>query len=377
MFVKRYLVDDMQEAMSKIRKELGDDAMILNSRFVRQKGVANLFKKKRLEVVAAYDSKIKKKRSSLEEIADPSQHSFGTVTDNEKIEELNDKIDELQKAIGKIADNFSVEKKSEDEKYSYEVNSLYKRMINQDVDADIANELAKEVEKIISKMEVEPSQMMEQLIAKKIGEAEPIKIKKYKRNIVVLLGPTGVGKTTTLVKLAGHYVCEEGLKVGIINTDTFRVAAKEQLKIYSEILQIPLNTAYTPDELKEALKKQEDRDLIFMDTAGRSFSDQRYKKDFENIIKMCEPDEIFVVLSLTTGFRTCKKILDNFSFLDDYKLILTKLDEANAWGNILNFSDYTSKKLSYITNGQNIPDDIEQAETSKIASNILKQGGIL
>ena len=224
-------------------------------------------------------------------------------------------------------------------------------------------------------METEPEQELEQVIIEKLGETSPIKLKKYKRNIIVFLGPTGVGKTTTLVKLAGHFVAGEGLKVGIINTDTYRVAAKEQLKIYADIMDIPLNTAYTPEELKEALKQQEDRELIFMDTAGRSLSDEQYKKDMENIIGTCEPDEIFVTLSLTTGFKSFKEIIDNFSFVKDYKIILTKLDEVSTWGNILNFADYAKKPLSYITNGQNIPDDIEQANVAKIAANILKQDG--
>ncbi len=374
MFVKRYLVNDMQEAMTKIRKELGNDAVILNSRFVRQKGVINLFKKKKLEVMAAYDSKIKKKKSFSEEIGNLAQIPIAEARDDEKIEELTDKIDELQKTIAGLADKFSVEQKKEEKKYSYEVNNLYKKMVAQDVNLELANEFAKSVEKVTSKMEVEPSQVMEQLIVKKLGESAPIKIKKYKRNILVFLGPTGVGKTTTLVKLAGYFVCEQGLKVGIINTDTFRVAAKEQLKIYSEIMQIPLNTAYTSEELKEALAHQEDRDLILIDTAGRSLRDDKYKEDFENIIKTCEPDEIFMVLSLTSGYKICKQIIDDVSFVGNYKIILTKQDEVNTWGNILNFAAYAQKPLSYITNGQNIPDDIEQAEASKIAVNILRQG---
>jgi len=372
MFVKRYLVNDMQEAMARIRTELGEDAVILNSKFVRQKGVSNFFKKKKLEVVAAYDSKIKKKQLTHINTKQSVNKAVKAVHEDEKIEKLSDKLEELQKVVKLLADKFEIPSKKEEKKYSLEVKNLYEKLTDNDVNLILAEQIAKNVEKVTSKMEVEPGQVMEQLIVEKLGEAAPIKIKKYKKNIIMFLGPTGVGKTTTLVKLAGYFVSEEGLKVGIINTDTFRVAAKEQLKIYADIMEIPLNTAYTADELKEALEKQEDRDLILMDTAGRSCGDSQYKKDIENIIEACEPDEIFVTLSLATGYKALKEIIDNLSFVDDYKIILTKLDEVSTWGNILNFADYAKKPLSYITNGQNIPDDIEQANISKIAANILK-----
>jgi flagellar biosynthesis protein FlhF len=363
----------MQEAMTKIRAELGNDAVILNSRYVKQKGITNLFKQKKLEVVAAYDAKIKKKQPAAQEAKALPEKAVQEIFENRKIEKLSDQLQDLQQVVKKLAEKFeSPPAQKEENKYSPEVKSLYEKMIAQDVDALLADEIAKEADKATATIDVDPGQVTEQIIIEKLGETLPIRLKKYKRNVILFLGPTGVGKTTTLVKLAGHFVAEEDLKVGIINTDTFRVAAKEQLKIYAEIMDIPLDTAYTPEELKEALKHQEDRELIFMDTAGRSLSDEQYRKDVENIIETCEPDEIFVTLSLTTGYNAFKEIIDNLSFVKDYKIVLTKLDEVSTWGNILNFADYAKKTLSYITNGQNIPDDIEQANTSKIAYNILK-----
>jgi flagellar biosynthesis protein FlhF len=375
MFVKRYLVSDMHEAMTKIKHELGDDAVILNSRMVRQKGVKGLFIKKKLEVVAAYESKSPNAKPAQKKIAEFKKAPPVTPAPaNGNIDKLNAKLQELENTVKMFSSKLANGEGSAKLSFTDDISQLHDRLLEQEVVPEIADDIAKEVQKITANMEVEPGQVMEQIIAERMGKPSPISIKKYKRNIIVFFGPTGVGKTTTLVKLAGQYVCEGGLKVGIINTDTYRVAAKEQLNIYADILQIPLETAYTTEELEEALKNQADCDIILMDTAGRSTGDEQYKNEIENLLKTCEPDEVYAVMSLSTGYNSCKKIVDNLSFVGDYKMILTKYDEVNTWGNILNIVDYAKKPLSYITTGQNIPDDIEQADISKIALNILGQG---
>ena len=117
--------------------------------------------------------------------------------------------------------------------------------------------------------------------------------------------------------------------------------------------------------------------MVLIDTAGKSSGDLQYKQDIQNIIDTCEIDQIYITLSVTNGYKACKEVLDNLSFVGDYKIIVTKLDEVSAWGNVLNFADYTKKPLSYLTYGQNIPDDIEQLDNLKIASNILRQGDSL
>ncbi len=377
MFVKRYLVGDMHEAMTKIKNELGNDAVILNSRMVRQKGMKGLFKKKKLEVVAAYDKKTPKlKLAPKQQVEQFKVPPISLPTESGNIEKLNAKLQELENTVKTFSNKLANGESDVKINFTDDISSLHDRLLEQEVVPQIADDVAKEVQKITANMEVEPSQVMEQIITERLGKPSPISIKKYKRNIIVFFGPTGVGKTTTLVKLAGQYVCEGGLKVGIINTDTYRVAAKEQLNIYADILQIPLETAYTVEELEEALKNQSDRDVILMDTAGRSTGDEQYKKEIENLIKTCEPDEIYAVVSLSTGYNACKKIINNLSFVDDYKLILTKYDEVNTWGNILNIVDYAKKPLSYVTTGQNIPDDIQQADTPRIASKILGIGEV-
>jgi flagellar biosynthesis protein FlhF len=394
MFVKRYVAKDMQEAMDKIRRELGNDAVILNSRYRRNKGFKNLFKKKLLEVMVAYDPKEKKNsiapaaiveskvkaEEKKEEAKETEKWTLPQVTseekkesDTEKLDSLSEKLTELQNAMNEFASKLNMSQTIEIPDSNEEIDGLYEKIVKEEVYHELAKSIVSDVQDVTSKMHTEPLKVIEQVIIDKIGEAEPIKLKKFKRNVIVLLGPTGVGKTTTLVKLAGHYACEHGLKVGFINTDTFRVAAQEQLKIYSEIMDIPCNIVYTPEDLKGALKEQEDRDLVLVDTAGKSIGDKEYKRDIEDLLSVCEPDEVLLTVSVTTGYKACQAIIENFSFVKDYKLAITKLDEVDSWGNVLNIIEFAKKPIAYITMGQSVPDDIEEADAAKIAGNIVKK----
>lgn len=395
MFVKRYIAKDMQEAMDKIRRELGNDAVILNSRFRRNKGFKNLFKKKLLEVMVAYDPKtLEKKKTqvpSLESILKTEQESKEkkeTVkwtppqvdepkkepeSDMSKLDSLSEKLTELQNAMNEFASKMNSAEDTTSSEFTSEVNGLYEKIMDEEVHHELAKSIVTNVQEVTDKMHTEPGKVVEQVIVDRIGETSPIKLKKFKRNVIVLLGPTGVGKTTTLVKLAGHYACEHGLKVGFINTDTFRVAAQEQLKIYSEIMDIPCNIVYTPEELKGALKEQEDRDLVLVDTAGKSIGDSDYKRDIKDLLSVCQPDEVLLTISVTTGYKACQAIINNFSFVGDYKIAVTKLDEVTSWGNVLNIIEFAKKPIAYITMGQSVPDDIEEADAAKIAGNIIKK----
>ncbi len=364
----------MPEAMAKIRNELGTDAVILSSRYIRPKGITNILKKKLLEVVVAHDNKVPDKQKKIKEEITTQFEPLKVAPDPSKIDKLNDKLEVLEGVVKDFSDKLRHNGSQNQVQYSLDVNNIYEKMIDQDVTNNLANAIAGDVEQVVSKMQIEPMKVAQQLIVEKLGEGVPVKLKKFKQNIVVFVGPTGAGKTTTLVKLAGHFVGEDDLKVGIINTDTFRVAAQEQLQIYSDIMNIPLNKAYTKQELNDALKQQEDRDLILIDTAGKSVADVQYITDMKNIMETCKIDQVFIVMSVTTAYKACKEIIDHLSFVGDYKIIITKLDEVTSWGNVLNFVDYAKKPISYLTIGQNIPDDIEQLDASKIAANILKQG---
>lgn len=191
------------------------------------------------------------------------------------------------------------------------------------------------------------------------------------KRVFVFVGPTGVGKTTTLAKLAARLSLINNKTVGLVTADTYRIAAVDQLKTYSEILGLPLKVIYEPEEISDALNRYNDKDCVLIDTAGRSHKSEELLQDLKGILTYVENPEIFLVISMTTGYKDIKSILDSYDFLDDYKLLLTKLDEASSLGNVLNIKLETGKPLSYFTIGQSVPDDIEVASVDKIADYIV------
>ncbi|MHB1313907.1 MAG: flagellar biosynthesis protein FlhF [Christensenellales bacterium] len=378
MFVKKYITKNMAEAMEKIRRELGSDTLILNSRSVRRKGFAGFFKKKLLEVVVAYESLTGKndnpgqtKKASSEVKNMPGASRITISQDLEKIDQLNIQISELQNVVRDFTEKMKISDKETIFQFPPEIITLYNKLAEQDVNEELAKDIAYKTQEIAKKNEENPVTILKHLIMEGLGEPARIKLKKYHTNVIVFVGPTGVGKTTTLVKLASMYALQEHLKVGLINADTYRVAAQEQLKTYADIIGIPLFTIYNPEEMGDALKAMEDRDVILIDTAGKSSSDKNYHKDIEAYLLQSAADEVLMTLSIATGFHACKEIIRNYSFMKDYKIILTKTDEVSAWGNILNVINFAGKPLVYITTGQNVPDDIEQADVLKIADHIL------
>ena len=187
----------------------------------------------------------------------------------------------------------------------------------------------------------------------------------------MFVGPTGVGKTTTLAKIAANYLLDQKKTIGLITADTYRIAAVEQLKTYAEILGIPITVVYTPAEIKEAISMYAGKDMILIDTAGRSHKNKAQFEELKALITAAEADEIYLVLSATTSSSNCREIIKSYSFLTNYKLIFTKTDEAPMPGIILNARYLTGKSLSYITTGQSVPDDIEVANIDKITKNLI------
>jgi flagellar biosynthesis protein FlhF len=205
-----------------------------------------------------------------------------------------------------------------------------------------------------------------------LGKSETIDMKKTGGpTVVMFVGPTGVGKTTTLAKIAANYLLNQKKNVGLITADTYRIAAVEQLKTYAEILGIPVKVAYSPVDIRDAVSEYSDKDLVLIDTAGRSHNNKSQFEELKAMINASGADEVYLVMSATTSIRNCREILVAYDFIKDYKLIFTKTDEAPVLGIILNVRYLTGKRLSYITNGQNVPDDIEVANVEKITKNLI------
>ncbi len=233
--------------------------------------------------------------------------------------------------------------------------------------------------KIITTINTLPAEQEGQAIAGRLGVAfgrlikftGMLRLKKNAPRIIALVGPTGVGKTTTTAKLAAMYALNRGNKVALITMDIFRVGAVEQLKTYTKIMGIPLEVASTPKELERAVDRHADCDLILVDTAGRSHKDAEKLDEMKGFLEVIHAD-IYLCLSATTKDRELEEILKRFSIFDVSKVVFTKLDECESFGCIVNLLLKANLQIAYFTTGQRVPEDIEVATSDKLAELILK-----
>ena len=388
MLVKRYHAKDMQQAMDTVIKELGSDAVILNSRKVRKKGLNNLLKKPVLEVMVAYDpanvpavkrlnetyggfnqsAQTQQKKEPEASAAEPVASPLGS----EHIDRLDKRIDSIDSMLSDFIEKFSFVKREITYDFPEDVQELLLKMIENQVREELAHSLAKETELMLrSKPGIGAGEVLEHLILEQLGKPEPILHKKFTQKIILIMGPTGVGKTTSIVKLAADFSVKQKKKVGLINTDTFRIGAQEQLQTYADILGIPLHVVYHAEELEEALETMSDRDVIFVDTAGKRPGDEQHKEDILRMVRILRPEEVLLCLTATTGFASIMEMVDTYGFIDGYKVMVTKLDETKYRGALLNISWYTHRPFAYVTTGQNVPDDIEVVDVESITKQII------
>lgn len=394
MKVKRYIVNDMNEAMIKIKSELGIDAVILNTRKIKAGGFFKFFKKPLLEVVAAIDDPVISKPVTKSKPSEPvvekevvpkvSEASIeksqvqginpsvelSQSNDNKELQELKLMVSNLIKKVENIEHMSPQSNVTAEDKYIEFLTGL-------DIQESIAKKIIEIVQRQINIHEKNHDTILNamKVIAREyLGEIKTIDTDLLnKPNVYIFLGPTGVGKTTTLAKIAARLSLIDNKKIGLITADTYRIAAVEQLKTYSEILGIPLEVIYEASELHDAIDKFKDKDYILIDTAGRSHKSKELKSDYDDLVKYLDDYRIFLVMSMTTSFKDMKSIIDSYNFLKEYRLLFTKLDESSNFGNILNLKVLTGKPLSYFTIGQSVPDDIEVADKERIIQYIFDQ----
>ena len=215
---------------------------------------------------------------------------------------------------------------------------------------------------------------MYQKIILKIGQTKPIQNTEDKKpQIVFFMGPTGVGKTTTIAKLSSKLTLEDNKKIAILTADTYRIAAVEQIKTYANILSMPIEVIYETTDLDKIISKYKKYDYIMVDTAGRSHKSKDQFDDLKKLFKAFSKYNVlsYLVLSATTKYKDLKRITSLYEDIDEYSLIFTKLDETDAVGNILNIRLETGMSLSYVSYGQNVPDDIEVLNPQTIAKQLL------
>lgn len=373
MKVKRYLAKDVQEAMIKVKSELGREAIILHTRKIKKPGLTGLFKKPLVEVVAAVDSGkndegkapyYNRKPIEKPKVIKRNEPSHSTS----KNRNIDLEIDSIKSMLSTVLDKMQDERKSE----KPNVLSKYeKKFMEKGVIKPVSDKILSIVRRQVSisnENEQSIKNALKIILKDYLGTPFVLNNNTNKQNIIFFVGPTGVGKTTTLAKLAAKQTIMNNKSVAFITADTYRIAAVEQLKTYSEILDVPLTVIYESNEMKDAMEKYSDKDYIFIDTAGRNHKNKELLSELNSLLEYVESPDIFLLLSLTTSYKDIKEIINSYSFLDHYNLIFTKADESSCLGNILNVKFLTSMPLSYLTTGQSVPDDIEVANVESIVS---------
>lgn len=286
--------------------------------------------------------------------------------------ELSVKLDVLQKMVENLAQKSHF--RSADEVPS-ELFEVYTQLIDADIDDDLARELICNLRQNSTPEQLHDSAgsraLLSAMVEADIQCSPPIRTEAGRRKVVALVGPTGVGKTTTIAKLAANFRLRDGIKMGLVTVDTYRIAAVEQLRTYAEIIDLPMKVVTSPQEMRRALDELSDLDLILIDTAGRSPRDELKIQELKSLLNEANVDEVHLVMSLTASVRSIKMTCDQFSAVSPTSLILTKLDEAAGAGSLLSISRDVKLPFSYLTTGQDVPEDIEPANASRIARLVL------
>lgn len=390
MIIKKFQAATETEGILMAKHELGDAAVIMNIKTIKHRGIARLFKKDVVEVTAALEERahttdkipVKKINAIVDDTTKPVME-----LDKQHNNAIEQKLDNLQNMLqSKISTSATTEKKDnevEDKSKEKSVNFkfmqlVYRQLLDNEVDEKYANQIIGEIESGLKKESNIDSILagIYQKIILKLGQPKIIEAEEKKTKLVFFMGPTGVGKTTTIAKLASYFKLEKKLKVALITCDTYRIAAVEQLRTYANILDVPLQVVYTIEEFNSAVKTYKDYDLIFVDTAGRSHKNNEQCNEILHFVNDCQIDEnvekeTFLVLSAATKYKDLLNINQVFGNLKNYSIIFTKLDETTCLGNILNMKLHTGLQLSYVTSGQAVPDDISIIDAQKIARSLL------
>ncbi|MDL2217227.1 flagellar biosynthesis protein FlhF [Christensenellaceae bacterium OttesenSCG-928-M15] len=253
-----------------------------------------------------------------------------------------------------------------------EINRYKESLMRQDVDFSVVDALMAIAVTYKKHNGMTLHNALERALREVLGRPRYLRGSTKTARTVMLIGPTGVGKTTTLVKLAAGCMFERKANVAIINADVFRVGAQDQLNAYAKILDVPLKTIYETHELKPAIESFADKDFVFIDTCGKASDDKDYQNEIKELLKSGKVQDVYLVVSSTTSGRVCRQIVESYGFIKQYKTILTKIDESGSLGGAVNLCYYSGQPLSYVTIGQNVPDDISKVDVETVVSQLMR-----
>lgn len=420
MVIKKFIATTEEEAVGLAKAELGEDAVIMNVKTMIPRGISKLFKKPAVEITAAVDenageakeevpdfSKLQEAIREQEEYTAPDSKaakqeekweklilSDQIVNDPPQLEEaakaepetealeqkLNSLQDLLEKQVLQSKDKpEETENTREQDKTQAYFQLIREKMIENEVHETFVDQILDSVRSGKNKEWTLDNILagVYQKIILSFGQSHLIDVRTKKTKYIFFVGPTGVGKTTTIAKIASTLKLTKKTKVALITSDTYRIAAVDQLKTYANILGIPLEVVYSADEMDLVMDKLKDYDLVLVDTAGRSHQNQEQIQDMKQLLDKVpsENKETYLVLSATTKYKDLVKIAETYQKITDYYLVFTKLDETDTVGNILNIRMLTGAALAYATWGQNVPDDIGKIDAQKMAKQLLGGNG--
>lgn len=410
MIIKKFLANTEKEAIEMAKQELGSNAVVMNIKKVRPRGLAKLFVRSKVEVTAALEEEVSyaetgKTAGSAKESADtiPAvQFPMPPMPDKEEDEQsIQDKLKKLEMLLEQQMNtgygnrdipvypdvpepseepvktvNVPPEEQ-EDERTVTCKELIRKQLIQNEVEEEIAGQVMDEINRSLP-LNASLDQILASVYQKLIlmmGQTYPVEeVKKDARTkFIFFLGSTGVGKTTTIAKIASRLKLGKEADIALITADTYRIAAVEQLKTYANILSVPLKVIYNPTELAEIVEDMQEYEYCLVDTAGRSHKNKEQIEDIRTLIEQVPigDRQVFLVLNAGTKYSDLLEIAEVYAGLTDYSVIFTKLDETSSAGAMLNIHVKTKCPLSYVTTGQNVPDDISEVNSQKVAKQLL------
>ncbi len=404
MIIKKFVGKTEEDAVESAKKELGSGIVIMNVKEVKPKGLAALFRSKQVEVTVALEEEGDIPKPVRREAAAPEAAKRGsiqaagggtasTAAENLQNQNIEKRLDSLQTLLESRFQQDEAEKqeqsesaqpaeKQEEEQSEEElergkfVRLLYNTMLENEVDEKYSNQFIEDLAR-----NKKPNMPVDYILANvyqkmilKFGKAEGITAAGKGPKLVLFMGPTGVGKTTTIAKLASVFTMAEKKKVALLTADTYRIAAAEQLRTYANILEVPFRVIYMEEDVKQAVQDFYNYDFIFVDTAGHSHKNEEQMGNMQKLlgaVKEAGEYQTFLVLSATTKYRDLIRIAASYREITEYQLIFTKLDETLTLGNLLNLKLYVDIPIAYVTCGQNVPDDIEKFNPQKTVKQLL------
>jgi flagellar biosynthesis protein FlhF len=374
MKIKRFEAKNMTSALRMIKDELGPDAVILSARSLRKgKGFFGSMKYAGVEVSAAIDNQrpvIKGTDSpaGIDIISDPARARYARSYPVQKTDRILPPVYSAHSQTYRQRHSYRKPSSSNHDSKAY--SSLYQKLLDQNVDRSIASELIEEIKRAPVSPDLPGNEDLRFHLISLLKEmglvVDETAFDGGKPKVAAFIGTTGVGKTTSIAKLAALQTIRHGKRVGLITIDNYDICANEQLKAYAQIIGIPLESAFNVTDLKQALKKLKDKELILIDTPGINPRNHNEIQDIKTYMDNVADPQIHLVLSAATKSKDLIATTEAFKEIGVSRLMFTKVDESSVFGDVVNVLIRTNIQLSLLSCGRKVPEDIETGSIKKV-----------